>query len=346
MTSPDAASPEGLGRRRILAGILGALLALGFLVWALRGVHLDQVVYHIRNADAWPLAVGVVLATLTFVIRLFRWQLLLRDESGAPLRAWPLWHAIAIGFMANNILPFRAGELVRVFAATKLSGARFTAAMSSVAVERVFDALAVIGLLAAGLLVSHLPSGVVVGGVSLTHAAQVAGLLSLGALLAACAIVAFPLTAERVLRRLLPPGRVVDLLIDMIEGIRHGLTALRSPGLLVGVVIWSVVLWLLNAAALWVTFAAFDIPVGFEGALVLQGILAIGISVQLTPGFVGQFEAAIVAGLALYGISNDIASSYALAYHGATFLPITLLGAWSLARTPVALSDLRSAPET
>jgi uncharacterized protein (TIRG00374 family) len=245
--------------------------------------------------------------------------------------------------MANNILPFRAGELVRVFAATKLSGARFTSTMSSIAVERIFDALTVIGLLAAGLLVSDLPSGVVVGGVSLAHAAQVAGLLTLGALLPAVAIVAFPVTAERVVRRVLPAGKLVDRILDMIEGIRHGLTSLRSPGLLAGVVFWSLVHWLLNAAALWVTFAAFDIPVGFEGALVLQGVLAIGITVQLTPGFVGQFEAAIVAGLALYGISNEVASSYALVYHGATFLPITLAGAWSLARTPVALSDLRGA---
>ena len=326
-----------------MAAIIGAVLAVALLLWALRGVHLDQVVDQIRDSDPWPLALGVLLASLTFVIRLARWRLLLRDESGLPLKPWPLWHAVAIGFMANNVLPFRAGELVRVFAATKLSGSRFTSTMSSIAVERIFDALTVIGLLAAGLLVSDLPSGVVVGGVSLAQAAQVAGLLALGALLPAGAIVAFPLAAERIVRRVLPPGKLVERIIDMIEGLRHGLTSLRSPGLLAGVVFWSLVHWLLNAAALWVTFAAFDIPVGFEGALVLQGVLAIGITVQLTPGFVGQFEAAIVAGLALYGISNEVASSYALVYHGATFLPITLAGAWSLARTPVALSDLRGA---
>jgi uncharacterized membrane protein YbhN (UPF0104 family) len=191
------------------------------------------------------------------------------------------------------------------------------------------------------VLFSDLPSGVVVGGVSLARAAQVGGLLSLGALLGAAAIVAFPSAAERLVRRVLPAGRFADRIVAMIEGIRHGLASLRSPGLLAGVVIWSLLLWLMNAAALWVSFAAFDIPVGFGGALVLQGVLAIGISVQLTPGFVGQFEAAVVAALALYGISNEVASSYALAYHGATFVPITLAGAWSLARTPVALSDLR-----
>jgi uncharacterized protein (TIRG00374 family) len=336
--------PDRLGRRRLLAGIVGAVLAVALLLWALRGVHLEEVARQIRQSDPWPLALGVVLASVTFVIRLARWLLLLRDPSGAPLKRWPLWHSIAIGFMANNLLPFRAGELVRVFAATKLTGARFTATMSSIAVERIFDGLTVIGLLASGLLFSDLPSGVVVGGVSLAQAAQVGGLLSLGALLGAAAIVAFPLAAERLVRRVLPAGRFVERIVNLIEGIRHGLASLRSPGLLAGVVIWSLAHWLLNAAALWVSFAAFDIPVGFGGALVLQGVLAIGISVQLTPGFVGQFEAAVVAALALYGISNEVASSYALAYHGATFLPITLAGAWSLARTPVALSDLRGAP--
>jgi hypothetical protein len=277
-------------------------------------------------------------------MRLIRWRLLLRSETGAPLPAGPLWHAIAIGFMANNLLPFRAGELVRTFAATKLSGARFTAAISSIAVERVFDGLACVGLLGAGLLTSDLPPGVVVGGISVARAAQVAGVISLGALAAAGAVVAFPAAAEGLIRRLLPAGRMTDRLISVIEGLRHGLASLRSPALLAQVSIWSLALWLVNALALYVGFHAFDIPVGFGGALLMQGVLVIGISVQLTPGFVGQFEAAIVAALALYGIPNDVASSYAIAYHGATFIPITLAGAWSLARTPVALSDLRGSP--
>jgi uncharacterized protein (TIRG00374 family) len=333
-----------MGGRRILAGIVGLALAVALLLWAIRGVHLEEVVRQIRNSDPWPLALGVVLATITFPMRLVRWRLLLRRESGGPLPAGPVWHAFAIGFMANNLLPFRAGELVRMFAATKLSGVRFPTVMSSIAVERVFDGLACVGLLGIGLLASDLAPGVVVGGVSIARAAQVAGVISLGALAAAGVVVAFPLAAERLMRGVLPAGRMTDRLVSIIEGLRQGMASLRSPALLAGVIVWSLALWLVNALGLFVTFAAFDIPVGFGGALVLQGVLVIGISVQLTPGFVGQFEAAIVAALALYGISNDVASSYAIAYHGATFIPITLAGAWSLARTPVALSDLRTAP--
>ena len=333
-----------MARRRILAGLVGAVLAIALLWWALRGVHLGEVVRRIRDADPWPLVLGVVLASLTFPMRLVRWRLLLRDESGRPLAPWPLWHATAIGFLANNLLPFRAGEFVRVFAATKLAGVRFTAAMSSIAVERAFDGIACIALLGVGLLTTDLPPGIVVGGVSLAKAAQVAGMLAVGALLAAGGVVAFPLAAERVVRRLLPAGKLTDRIVGTIDGIRQGLASLRSPVLLIEIVVWSMALWLVNVAALWVSFAAFDIEVPFSGALVMQGVLVIGITVQLTPGFVGQFEAAIVAALALYGISNDVASSYAIAYHGATFIPITLAGAWSLARTPVALADLRGAP--
>ena len=329
--------------RRALVGLLGFLLAGALMLWALRGVHLDEVLRRIQGARPWPLAAAVVIATLTFPLRLIRWRLLLRREDGGPLPALPVWHAVAIGFMANNLLPFRAGELVRIFAVTRLAGVRFTAAFSSIAVERILDALTVIALLSLALLGSDLPPDVAVGGVPVAYAARVGGAMGLAALAGAVLVVAFPLAAERLIRRIFPEGRFTDRLVGLIEGIRQGLAALRSPALLAAVVLWSVALWLVNAWAFQVGFAAFDIPVGFTGALLLQGILVIGISVQLTPGFVGQFEAAIVAALALYGVPNDLASSYAIAFHGSTFLPIILLGAWSLARTPLALSDLRQA---
>jgi glycosyltransferase 2 family protein len=337
-------SPEAPGdlRRRRIGALLGTLIAAALLVWALRGVHPGEVVEHLRDARIGPLLAAVALATLTYPMRLVRWRLLLRDVDGGPLRAAPLWHAVAIGFMANNILPFRAGELVRLLAATRLAGARFSAVLSSVAVERVLDGLTVVALLSISLLASDLPPDVSVGGVSLRHAAQVSGILGAVALIAALLVVVFPMAAEQVIRRVLPAGRFAERLVNLIEGIRHGLMVLRSPALLAGSVVWSIIIWVTNALAFFVAFKAFGIPVGFLGALLLQGVLVFGISVQLTPGFLGQFEAAMVAGLALFRVPAGLASSYAIAYHATTFLPIILLGAWSLARTPVALSDLRA----
>jgi glycosyltransferase 2 family protein len=323
--------------------VLGGLLAILLTLWALHGVHLDEVVGHLRNAHLAPLLAAVVIATLTYPLRLVRWRLLLRGADGGPLPAMPLWHAVAIGFMANNILPFRAGELVRLIAASRLAGARFSAVLSSVAVERIFDALAVVALLSVALLASDLPPDVAVGGLPVRQAAQATGLMGVAALLGALVVAAFPSAAERAMRAVLPAGRLAERLAALIAGVRHGLTVLRSPALLAGTVFYSLALWLTNALAFYVAFRAFDIPVGYLGALLMQGILVFGIAVQLTPGFLGQFEAAIVAALALFGVPNDLASSYGIAFHVTTFVPIILLGAWSLARTPVALSDLRAA---
>jgi glycosyltransferase 2 family protein len=339
LSSPEA--PAAPGRvRRLWPALAGIAISAALLVWALRGVRLDEIGEQIANARPRPVVLAVIIATLTYPIRLLRWRLLLRDAQGEPLSHGPLWHALAIGFMANNILPFRAGELVRTFAAVRLARVRFTAALSSIAVERIFDGLAVVALLTAALFVSELPPDVAVGGVPVARAAQAAGAMGAAALVAAMLVVAFPLSAERLVRRSLPHG-IAERLVGLIEGVRQGLAVLRSPARLAGVVLWSIVLWLVNAFAFYVLFAGFGIPVGFAGALILQGVLIFGISVQLTPGFVGQFEAAIVAALALYGISNEVASSYAITYHATTFIPIILMGAWSLARTPVALRDLR-----
>jgi glycosyltransferase 2 family protein len=174
--------------------------------------------------------------------------------------------------------------------------------------------------------------------------ARAAGVISLLALFTAVAVVAAPLTAERAVRWVMPHAHLADRIIDLIEGVRRGLVVLRSPARLAGVVVWSLVLWLMNALAFYVGFSAFGIPVSFEGALLLQGLLVLGISIPSTPGFFGPFEAVIVAVLALYGVPGSLAFSYAISFHITSFVPITLLGVWSMVRTPGGLGALRRNP--
>jgi uncharacterized membrane protein YbhN (UPF0104 family) len=101
---------------------------------------------------------------------------------------------------------------------------------------------------------------------------------------------------------------------------------------------------MVNALGYYVCFWAFGIPVSYMGALLLQGLLILGISIPSTPGFFGPFEAVIVAVLALYGVPHALAFSYAIAFHVTSFFPITLLGLWSLARTPGGFRSLRQTP--
>jgi uncharacterized protein (TIRG00374 family) len=107
-------------------------------------------------------------------------------------------------------------------------------------------------------------------------------------------------------------------------------------------VIWSVVHWLLNTAGFYLAFFAFDIHVSFAGALLVQTMIAFGVAAPSTPGYFGVFELVTAAALALFGVPASLGIAYGVTYHITTFLPIVLLGFWSLARTGLHLRDVRA----
>lgn len=299
--------------------------------------------------QARPLAFlgAVVLATAAFPLRTIRWRYLLQRD-GAVLPMVPLWHATAIGFMANNLLPARAGELARAYAARRLTGVRFTAAVGSVAVERVFDGLILVGLLAAGIAWGGFASETSVGGVPLARVATVAVALFVPALLAAFWMVHWPGPALRIARGVmerLMPRRWATRLLGLVEGLLAGLDALKSPRRFLLVTVWSVILWVVSAASYWLGFVALGLDVPPSAALLLQGLIAFGVAIPSSPGFFGPFEAVTRATLGLYGVDAVQGVSFAVAYHLAVFLPISVLGLWSLSRAHLHLADLKSGAE-
>jgi len=279
-------------------------------------------------------------------VRSIRWRLILRDQDGRPCPWLPLWHATTIGFMANNLLPARAGEVARAYVASRQLPVRFSTALASIAVERVFDALVMLGLMAVAIAAPSFPAHAAVNGRSLSAIAA-----SAAALFAVLLIMAFLMVHRpapwlallaRIARRLLP-ARAAERVIHAAEGLIAGLAVLKSPGRFAGVVFWSLVLWIKNAAAFAICFRAFGLDVPLEAALLLQGIIGFGVAVPSTPSFIGVFEAATLLTLQLYGVNSSLAVSYALTYHLTTFLPITLLGLWSLSRLHIRLRDLNTA---
>jgi uncharacterized protein (TIRG00374 family) len=271
---------------------------------------------------------------------------MLRDPDGRAFALAPLWHATAIGFMVNNLLPARAGEVARAYVAKRQLAVRFTTAIASVAVERVFDGLVLVGLMALVLAWPASPGlGVISGSPIGAIAAGVAILFAL-ILLAALAAAYRPGTASRLMSRpihALLPTRLADRAEHMVEGALAGLAVLRHGPRLVGVVAWSFVLWGVSAASFALAFRAFGLVLPFQAALLLQGVVALGVALPASPGFWGPFEAATRLTLTLYGVGAEQAVSYAVTYHLTTFLPITLLGLYSQSRVHVRLAELRAA---
>jgi hypothetical protein len=303
----------------------------------------------VRRADGGLILATVALATLTFPIRTVRWRLILRDVGGGAYPLVPLWHATAIGFMANNLLPVRAGEFARAYVASRQLPVRFSTALASVGVERVFDGLMLVGLMTVAIGSSAFPHQADIGRTSVSAITTTAAALFAVVLVVAVLVVHRPAPWLALLARATHaalPARVADRITRIADGLVAGLEVLKSPGRLGAVVLWSLVLWLVNAAAFAVCFRAFGLPVPAVGAFLLQGIIGFGVALPSSPGFVGVFEAATRATLALYAIDATRAVSYAVAYHVSTFLPITLLGLYSLSRLRLHLAELRTAAAT
>ncbi|NIM48465.1 MAG: flippase-like domain-containing protein [Gemmatimonadales bacterium] len=320
-------------------------MSIVLLWWTLHDVAISEVWARLRGVRIVPLLGTVALATAAFPVRTVRWRCLLRIDGNA-LPFVPLWHATAIGFMANNLLPARAGEFARAYAARRLTAARFSTAFASIVAERVLDGIVLVALLTIAIWAGGFAPDTVVGGVTLGSIVRGAGAVFGILLILALLLVHWPDPALRLASRVAGfglPTRWADRMMQIMRGLLSGLEGLRGPWLFVTVTFWSFAVWIIAAASFWLAFQAFDIRVPLSAALLLQGLIAMGVAIPSSPGFFGPFEAVIRVSLALYGVDAGRAVSYAVGYHLATFLPITLLGIWSLSRAHLHMRELRTA---
>ena len=324
-------------------GLLGLVISVVLLWWSLHDVALNDVARHVRQARPGFFLAAIAVATLTFPLRTARWRYLLRLE-GESLPLVPLWHATAIGFMANNLLPARAGEVARAYAASRVTPVRFSTALASIGVERIMDGVAMVSLMTISIATGGFAPDARIGRFSVVAIAGGAAAFFAIALAVAVLVVHRPEPALRTVRALCGrflPGRFAGRTVAFVEGLVAGLDVLRSPSRFAAVVAWSLAVWCTYAASFWLCFEAFRIDIPWTATFLLQALIGFGVAIPSSPGFFGPFEAMTRATLAFYGVDAGKAVSYAVAYHIGTFIPISILGLWSLSRSHLHLADLR-----
>jgi glycosyltransferase 2 family protein len=323
--------------------VLGIGISVVFLYFAFKNLDLAEAIKTAREANYWLLILSAATATCMFPLRARRWQTIL-DPVAPNLPFGPLWRATAIGVMVTNVVPLRAGELARPLALTRqLPKVSFSTSLASVAVDRVFDGIVVMVLLAIGVVVAHFPTNTTIRGYSLTHAAGfvVGGALAL--LVAFYVLVFFPRTLirafELVARRVSPA--IERRGAEMLARFSEGLSVLRTPGHFIAVFGWTLAHWLVQPLAFWLAFMAVGVQVPFAATLIVQGIIVILVALPSAPGFFGPFEYGAAIGLSLYRIGQSQAATWALLFHIASFIPITLIGAYYALQVGFSLGDMR-----
>jgi uncharacterized protein (TIRG00374 family) len=322
---------------------LGLLLTVLLLWWVLRDVSFAEVWGRVREADPWLLAGAVLLATFSFLLRAWRWRILLQP-SHPDSRFESRFGATCIGFAVNNLLPARLGEFGRAYALSRTEGLNIGASIASLVAERIFDGLVLAFFLFGTISLPGFPVGEGPTGLLLRRTAN------LGAIAFGLAFVVLWLAArhsdrsvrlfERTVGRLFSPA-LRDRASRLVSGFLAGLGALHDTVTFLKALGWSVVVWLNLALSIWLGLLAFGITgPGLTGAVFLQSVIAFAVAAPSSPGFFGVFEAATRLGLGVYDVPVTDMVSFATSYHILTFLPVTMLGLWYIRRFGLSWSEM------
>lgn len=290
----------------------------------LRATHPSELADALREANYWYLipATGVLFVAIT--ARCVRWSVLMRPVAPmSPARLFP--YAI-IGYMANNLLPARAGEVVRAYVLGDREHVSKMGTFGTIAVERLFDGVTlVLMLLIAGAFVGFEDS-------KLRVIAVVSSVLFVASLVGFYVVTLSEERTRRVMHyflRLLP-ARLEHRAEHIADQLAVSLRSVHEWRPLVLVAVFSGVAWTIEAACYAVIGQGFGLGVGFGHYCLLLAAANLAIIVPTFFGGTGPFEWAAKLVLVGAGVTDSVASAYSIVAHAIILIPTTVLGLFLL----------------
>lgn len=330
---------------RSLRVALGIGVSALFLYLAFRGQDFGEIRDSLGRTNLWWLIPALAFYTAGVYLRAVRWRILLRPVA-PDATSNQLFPIVVIGFMANNVLPLRAGEIVRSVVVGREFNVSKTSTLATIAVERIFDGVTMLAFLAFSMIFVSLTS-------ELQHLAIVSFIVFAGLLLGLGLLTFAGDFVSRMLQLVLGPlpSGVASRVEHMAESFLGGLGVLKSRGDLAKVMALSIGAWLLEATMYYLLAIGFgeQVRAAMDPAVTLltTGVANLSTLIPGAPGYIGQFEYGVK--LVLNG-AFDVAESQALAYailvHAALYFPITLAGLVLWFRRSLSFSDLREDPVT
>jgi uncharacterized protein (TIRG00374 family) len=315
-------------RRRLVRALLGLAVSAGLLVYLFWDVDVHGIAGRLADTRWGLLALSIGLNFVALWTRARRWYYLF------PPGAHPthLFNATMIGYTGNNLLPLRAGEVLRAYVVAR-RGQRLWTAVATIVVERVLDGLAVGAILGYLLLAVTLPG-------ELWWASLVFVSMDLGMIAVLVLMASSPETCRRillaVLRRRSGLARRVS---DTLDTFNEGLRGVRTPAHVAPMLAWSAAGWLLWALSAWTGLKAARLELPLTASWAVLGFVGLGVSLPSSPGFAGIVQAATVLALALFGVPRADALSFSILLHAAQFFPVTVWGLVLLLVEEVSLTE-------
>jgi uncharacterized protein (TIRG00374 family) len=319
---------------KAIKGVVGILCAAMFLYLAVEEIDagLLQTAFSTINYGFVFLAVIVSLAT--YWIRAWRWRIILLPVK--EVRLSTLFAATVIGFMANNILPLRIGEVGKALVLSIKEQLQVSAILATIVVERAFDggAIAVLGLTL--FFFPILPPWMQSATLGLFA-------LCLLALLCLTFLVLYKKQVSiKVLHSRWAKQRLGLRFIELVTNFAAGAEALRDVRAVMTISALSFILWVAHMAIFYLTVLALGLELPAYTSLVVLVFTSIGVLLPSGPGYIGTFQYFTILALTIFSVPKEQALSYAVVAHASQWAPVTLLGLVYIWSMGLKLSDLFS----
>jgi len=290
------------GRALLLPAIVSAIALVAVVWWASRQKMPDLPAASV----ALPrLAAALGLYALATILRGERWLRLLR-HGRASLSRVDAYAITTVGYMGNNALPARAGDVLKAVLSARVSRTPATDGFGSLVAERVLDVAALVLVFTVLVATLNLPLGIEGWKLALVGLALV---LAAGA----AAFVGRDTGAGR---------RVRALAVRLLAPTRR-LWSATGAGLLA----LSIALWLVEGSVYAVLGAVAGLQLSLLDGLYVMALANLVALVPAAPGYVGTFDAAVILGVRLVaGGTHAAALAYVVVVRFVLFVPITLVG--------------------
>lgn len=334
--NPDGQGVGLISRRAFWLGATGSAAFLAVFIFLF--VDFDTIGGVLKTADYIYVAPSIALYFAAVSFRTLRWKFLLRPLMGQPRRG--IFPVVVVGYAANNLIPVRIGEVVRSYYLSLREGVSVAGAFGTVAVERASDVLALLFLLA--LAWAALPAGTTFdrvaeqtpGGAPVLAIAALLPFVAVAGVVAAITLLSNETVIGVAGRLVAPmPERLRRRAISLTARLLLGLTVVRTPSALFKVFLLSLPVWAAEAAMYYLIALGFDIRPGGASqfdfiALILLFTAAANLAgiIPSSAGSWGPFDFFGAAALVAAGVTNGVASAYALTVHVALWVPPTALG--------------------
>lgn len=304
--------------RRALRPLIPGLLLSGAAVVALVVVaDPARALQVLMTASPTELAAAGVVSVLSLIARAAASRELVDGRVGLG----GAFAALNIGYLANNLLPLRAGEAARSVVLGRRSGLGIVGGATAVAAERLLDVM-----LAATILIAAVPAVGVDAGWAVPVAAAGAAMAGVTVLLVVAR------RRELIIAWLEPKLAPRPRLAALLPRLEAAFDGLAKPSRLLRAACWLGLSWLLAVIFFWLVLRAFVPGAPLEWAAFGIGVLAFGIALPSSPGAIGVYEAALVGALALCGVASADALAFAVASHALSFAITSVCGLVALIR--------------